>query len=189
MFSILTADHYHSTTDTPKGEQVERFLTSIVALIKPTTHEVPAYSWAKGGVGHLIRSLVFYYSAFTLSRHETERIATTIDYLWQQGRLTKEPTLQKSWVGAFLVRRLVMSLLHHSLSNGTISWDVTLAKVMAIVVVAALSARAGDVTTHKLDEQELPFLCYNDVTIRLVGGGEMENLQASFLIRGEKGEK
>ena len=40
-----------------------------------------------------------------------------------------------------------------------------------------------------LDDQPLPFLCYNDVTIKLVGGTELNNLKALIVIRNEKKNK
>ena len=73
-----------------------------------------------------------------------------------------------------------------SLVNGAIHWDVTLSKTLAVVMVAALTSRAGDVTKNRMDEQKLPYLCYDDVTLKLVGGDDLENLMAKITIRGEK---
>lgn len=36
------------------------------------------------------------------------------------------------------------------------------------------------------DAHPLPFLCYDDITIKLVGGDGIENLEAIFVIRNEK---
>lgn len=155
----------------------------------PKSLEVPSYLWLQQGVGHLVKACVFYFPSFSLSRHETQRIATTIDYLWQEGRLTKEPKFERNWVGVFLVRKLAVGVLEDGLKRGTVSWDVTLAKTLSIVMVAALASRAGDVTVAPLEGQKLPYLCYKDVVIKLVGGNAVENLVAEVVIRNEKGYK
>jgi hypothetical protein len=128
-------------------------------------------------------------SDFTLSRNESERITSTVLSLLKEGKLTKEPCWERCWVGAFMVRRLVTALFKDALFNGTINWDVTISKALAIVMVAALTARAGDVTMAPLDEQRRPFLCYKDITLQLVGVTRLENLKARCLIRNEKGDK
>jgi hypothetical protein len=160
-----------------------------LCLVKPKTNQVPSYHWLQGGIQHLVKSCIFYHSAFSLSRHDTSRIAATVDYLYQEGRLTKDPSWQKNWVGTFLVRRLVTALIEDALKNGTINWDVVMSKALSIVMVAALASRAGDVTVAQLDGQTLPFLCYNDITIKLKGGRAVEDLEAQVVIRNEKGAK
>jgi hypothetical protein len=125
-----------------------------------------------------------------LTRHETERISATVFGLLKEGKLTKEPSWERNWVGAFMVRRLVTAVFRDALLHGTLSWDVTISKALIIVMAAALTARTGDLTTAPLDEQPVPFLCYKDITLKLVGGGtRLENLHARCLIRNEKGDK
>jgi hypothetical protein len=86
-----------------------------------------------------------------LSKHETIRLAATIDQLFEEGRLSKDPLRQKHHIGAFLVRKLALGLLTDALTNGTINWDVVLAKTLSIALTAALGARTGDVTVAPLD--------------------------------------
>lgn len=92
-------------------------------------------------------------------------------------------------MGSFLVRKLATALLEDGLVNGTLNWDVALSEVTSIVLMAALQTRAGDIARIRLDNQPLPYLCYNDITIKLVGGNKIENLQARFVIRNGKGFK
>ena len=160
-----------------------------MSKVKAKTVDVPSYSWLQQGLGHLVKACVFYFPTFSLSRHPTERIATTIVHLFQEGRITKDPKFERHWLGAFLVRRLVTCLVEDGLKNGAINWDVTMAKVMSIVLVASLASRVGDITVAPLDEQALPFLCYKDITIKLIGGSEIGNLVAEVVIRNEKGYK
>jgi hypothetical protein len=57
-------------------------------------------------------------------------------------------------------------------------------------MAAALTACMEDLTMAPLDKQPVPFLCYKDITLKLVGGGtRLENLHACCLIRNEKGDK
>lgn len=74
-------------------------------------------------------------------------------------------------------------MVNHALNQGTMNWDVTLSRITSIVLTGALSARAGDVTTDALDDQPLPYLCYKDITMKFVGGQEIEDLQAKVVIR------
>jgi len=66
---------------------------------------------------------------------------------------------------------------------------VVLAKTLSIVLTAALASRTGDVTVDPLDEHELPFLCYEDIKLKLIKGDDLTNLVAKVVIRNEKGDK
>lgn len=105
------------------------------------------------------------------------------------GKLTKDPSREKHWVGAMLIQKLVTALLRDSLIGGTLNWDVAMCKALAIVLIAALACRTGDVTKAKLDTQLLPYLCYNDVTMKLVNGSDITSIEAQFVIWNEKVHK
>jgi hypothetical protein len=143
----------------------------------------------KNGKDRLLESCIFHYKAFALSPHERLRIATTIDSLLHQGRLTKEPSWERNWVGAAVVRKLTTAMVKQALEHGTMTWDITVAKVLSIVFVAALGARTGDVTVAPLDRHKLPYLCYQDVVIKMDGGTTIDDLMAIVTIRNEKGDK
>jgi hypothetical protein len=164
-------------------------LTTIVQRVKPTSRAVPSYDWLTVGLKHLLSSIVFYHKNFSLSTHESSHITTTIHKLFQDGRLTKEPARVKCWVGVYILRKLTVAMLVDGLENGAMNWDVTLSKVTSIILQSALSSRSGDLATDPLDDQPLPFLCYEDITLKLVGGDRLENLVAKFVIRNEKGAK
>lgn len=125
-----------------------------------------------------------------MSKHERTHIETTIDQLFEEGKLTKDPAREHHHIGAFLVRKLSSGILTNALANGTINWDVTLAKTLSIVLTAVLASRIGDITTaRKLNMHELPFLYYKDITLKLVKGRELINLVADVVLRNEKGDK
>ena len=55
-----------------------------------------------------------------------------------------------------------------------------------MVLVTALGCRVGHIEQHALDPQEIPFLCYRDVTMKLDRGASVDHLKASLVIRWEK---
>ena len=59
-----------------------------------------------------------------------------------------------------------------------------------MLLIAALSCRGGDIMKTQSETQHRPFLCYDDITIKLVDGVQaIENLVATVVIRNEKGKK
>jgi hypothetical protein len=75
------------------------------------------------------------------------------------------------------------------LHEGTPTWDKTIQKALSLLLISTLSCHSGDIMVAALNNQPLPFLCYNDVTIKLVGGTELNNLKALIVIRNEKKNK
>lgn len=124
-----------------------------------------------------------------MTRHDSLRISTALEQLLRDGRLTREASRQRNWVGTHILRKIVTAILDNALSEGTLHWDVTLSRIASLVLVAALSARAGDLNADPLDDQPLPYLCYKDIDLKFVGGQEIENLEAELTIRNEKFKK
>jgi hypothetical protein len=160
----------------------------------------------KSGIQSLCGSCVFHFlgyvlqlsvgpytdgSDFTLSRHERERITSTTLSLLKEGKFTKEPSWERSWVGGFMVRRLVTALFE----DCAVQWDDQLgchnikSSSNCHGCCSGSTVRTGDVTMAPLDEERLPFLCYKDITLKLVGVTRLENLKACCLIHNEKGDK
>lgn len=190
MQKVLEADLAISLDTNPSGEDIERFCTSIVEHVKPKgPHSVPSFTWLQKALSPMTKKLVHHYKYFHLSRNEISRIASNLKRLARIGKLTREPQFQKNWVGTAIIRRLAKYSLEHALQEGTINWDVTLAKVLSMVLVSALACRVEDINQHALDPQEIPFLCYRDVTMKLDGGASLDDLKASLVIRGEKDQK
>jgi len=174
----------------PKSEDLERFFSTIVSRVVPLTNRVPSYRWLQSGIGATIKDCVFYHKTFTLSAHERLRIATLLDALLQEGKLTRDPSWERNWAGVVVVRKLVCSLIDQAFAEGTMTWDITLAKCLSIVLVASLGARTGDVTVAPRDQHTLPYLVYKDVVIKMrKGGSTIDDLEAVITLRNEKGNK
>lgn len=184
----LKIDSLSSTVEVPNGADIERFLDSIVCKIKPIG-EVPSLSWMKVGLQRVLTSLTFHYPTFALSSHDRLRLKTVFHQFLKEGRITRKPIRDPQWIGAFLLQRLIESLLREALDEGTTNWDKVIQKALSLLLVGALSCRSGDIMKDQRDTHPLPFLCYNDITMKLVGGAGIENIEAVFLIRNEKSKK
>lgn len=106
-----------------------------------------------------------------------------------EGRVTRQPIREAQWVGALLLRRLIVRLFQSALEERTTKWDKTIQKALSLLFVGALSCRSSDIMRDQADTHPLPFLCYDDITMKLVGGVGIENLEATFVIRNEKKKK
>ncbi|MCJ1384839.1 hypothetical protein MMC17_007957 [Xylographa soralifera] len=162
-------------TEAPKGEHIERFLVSILDKVKPTMSEFRRSRGLK--------------AAFDIFFSLSTRIATPVDEFATQGKVTREPSRQKNWIGVFILRRITRAMFINALTNGRKNWGVSLSKITSIVLTSSLSARAGDILSDPIDDQPLPYLCYKDLTFKLVAGNKLEHLVANVVIRNEKGKK
>lgn len=174
---------------TPKGEEIVRFIGIITKRIRPISGDVPSYSLIRSGIRQLIGELIFHYEDFRVSPHESKRIDATINDLVVSGKLTRDPSRQKFWLGAVLIRKLAAAIVEDGFITGTLNWDVTIYKALSIVFIAALACRTGDIAKDKLDNQLLPYLCYSDITMKLVNGDDIASIQAQVTIRNEKAYK
>lgn len=182
-------DNSYSSDIVPTAKDLERFFSSVVSRVTPRGNEVPTYTWLKNAIGHTVEVCVFHYKAFTLSPHERLRIGTLLHSLLQEGKLTYDPAWDRNWAGVVVVRKLISSLATQAFEEGTLSWDITIARCLSIVLVAALGARAGDVTVAPLDKHTLPFLAYKDVVVKMKYGDGIGDLDTVLTIRNEKCNK
>ncbi|EMD61597.1 hypothetical protein COCSADRAFT_163032 [Bipolaris sorokiniana ND90Pr] len=183
----LGIDDADSTT--PTGEEIERFISIISRHLKPCGGGVISFSTIRSGIDCLLKGCVFYHADFKVTAHEGSRIQSLVHTLVRNGTLTTDLKVEKQWIGSGLVAKLVDSTYKNALRNGTISWDLTLAKIQSIVLHAALGCRVGDVATSRYDDHDLPFLAYGDITMKLDGGSGVENICMSVLMRNIKGRK
>lgn len=60
------------SSGTPKGEDIDRFISIIVNRIKPTSRQVPSYGAIRGGLRRLVDELIFKYDDFKISPLESK---------------------------------------------------------------------------------------------------------------------
>lgn len=80
--------------------------------------------------------------------------------------------------------------LEHHLKNGTWSWDVTIARLLSIVLITSIGMRNGDVT-QSTDYTGVEYMQYRHFELRIVGDGEprFENLRALITVEFAKDAK
>ena len=167
--------------------EIEQFLTSIIDKVIPKSeHGVPSLSWMNSGILRLTKSSLIHYSHFHLSDHDKLRIKTLVDGFLKQGKLTNKPARENHWVGVSLVKIMADAILDNALEHGTRNWDVTVQHLLMLILLSSLQCRAGDITKWFKDDQPLPFLAYQDVRLKLVGGSSIQDLEARVTIRNEK---
>ncbi|KFZ23385.1 hypothetical protein V502_02138 [Pseudogymnoascus sp. VKM F-4520 (FW-2644)] len=170
---------------TPTGSDIERFLYSVVTKSR-TYRDVPSLSWLKGGLERLIPKLRFDYQDFALSSNELSRLKSTVRSMLRDGLITDEPARESHWIGSILIRRMIISSIIDAAANGTYNWDKVVQRALRNVLLASLSCRVGDIMVDGLDDEEFPYLYFNDIVMKLVGGSRLENLEALISIRNEK---
>jgi hypothetical protein len=143
----------------------------------------------KTGLSCVIKASTFYYPDFRLTNHDSSRIDSMFQTLLLQKKVTEEIKTDQKWVGAFVVSKLIRRMYERALDSGVSNWDVTLAKIQSILLVAALACRVGDINEGMRDRHENPFLMYEDLTVKLVGGDDIQNMVMMVRMRNNKGQK
>lgn len=141
----------------------------IVGSVEGRTNGIPSYTYIRGMLEDVVDECYFNYKDFKLERHHRQRIDAIFDDLLQKGLVTKEPFLERLWVGTFAICRLVKALMQDALTNGTRSWDVLLCRVLSLTLASALVARAGD-ATRSVAYSGKQCICYKHVTIKVATG-------------------
>ena len=75
---------------TPTGEEIERFIVALVLYVDPGSGAGPSLSCVRTVIAALTQSCVFHYAEFHLSAHNRARMASQLERLVQEGRLTRK---------------------------------------------------------------------------------------------------
>jgi len=107
-----------------------------------------------------------------------------------RGLLTNEPLREASWVGITLVKKIVTAILEDAVVNGTCSWDVTISKLLSIVLLGTMGARAGDIGLS-IGYTGMQVLQWKHIELKLKQGTPpvLDNLCCRITITFEKGSK
>ena len=140
------------------------------------------------GLSSIIKASAFHFADFKLTNYDSTRIASVFESMILQGMLTRQRKFDRQWLGAFMVAKMVRALYEESL-EGVCNWDIALAKIQNMVLVSALGCRVGDITKGQRDRHNLPYLCYGDIQMKLIGGGTVDDLVMVVLLRNNKGCK
>ena len=148
-FNTFRKHTLQKTADlTPSGEHIFRFIDGMIDKVRPGSKDKPAINQNTMVVAlkTILDYSTFTYSDFKYTPRDGARIRTLFDDCVRDGRLTQGMWKKRLWMSFMILARLVSKFLGYHIRSGTSNWDVTIAKVMSIVLVASIGSRAGDVS-------------------------------------------
>ena len=172
------------------GDDVVRCFDVIIPKLTPgiADKSVPGVEGLVRGLRVLIEYGRFQYDDWKLTPHEGARIKTFLSDAVHDGRLTKGIWQEKVWLSFMILARMSTTWLRHHLQNGSFLWDYTIARLMSVVLIAALGCRSGDITRASA-YQGVEYIKWSDVSLTLNGPAVWENLRGHIVIRYGKGQK
>jgi hypothetical protein len=157
--------------------------------MKPVAKSAPRWDTMKNYLKLLLSKLIFQYPKFTLSSNERSRIASTFKGMLDRGLLTKKPVREAQWVGITLVKKMIIAVIEDAIIRGTRSWDVTISKIVTLVLLGTLGARGGDLAKSQ-GYEGFEYSQWSHMEIKVKGTEpNLDNLRLTFTIAFEKGDK
>lgn len=156
----------------PSGQDVERFLIALPLSMDqrrlkdgvPNIHTIDNH-W------RLLQSILKEkFESFSLTAKEHSHVKSVLAKMRKTAAVSSTPR-PKAWLTARNVSTLSAALLRDAEENGTTNWDHVLQRMLSLVLLACLAARAGEISQSSSDSSELHmYMKYEDVTgTRLVG--------------------
>lgn len=97
-------------------------------------------------LGLLQKYLTWRYSTFVWGDYEAAGLESFLNAACQDNRLLRGIPSEQIWVGVHLVRLMTTKWLQHHLTSGSSSWDITVLKLLGVVLLSGVSARLGDLS-------------------------------------------
>ncbi|KAK5256924.1 hypothetical protein LTR16_002062 [Cryomyces antarcticus] len=175
----------------PTAEDIERFFDGIVTILRPLAHrQAVSFTYLTSGLLHLVNTFTFEYKDYRLDSQGRRRISSLFNKLLADKKLTKDPVREKQWLGCGVVHRLSLALIRDSLTHRTRSWDTTLYKALSLVLMAALSARGGDIARMgDYHNKGSICLCWKHVCVKVVRVDNQTAFAAEITLAFTKGNK
>ncbi|KIW15846.1 hypothetical protein PV08_05896 [Exophiala spinifera] len=175
------------------GENIQRFIVTLVKRLKPChkTKPVVSIETIKDYWYQLICYLRFQYKDISThyGTHEVSRINAYLSQQVSAGNLTKGQWVSKQWAGFNLVQRMTRDYFRSAFQNGVHNWDVTIQRVLGIMLQVACSARPGDVARTYLYQGD-QYVKWKDIELRLdKDASSIQQLRAKVTLRFTKGLK
>ncbi|KAK9246717.1 hypothetical protein V1506DRAFT_505362 [Lipomyces tetrasporus] len=176
------------------GDDVLRFFDSIVSKITPGSKGKPAPNdkVVLNGIRIISSYGTFTYpksSGYELTKYDGSRLQTWLDDSVKAGRLTKGVWKQRVWLNFMTVSRMGRAWLDHHHKYGTWNWDITIARLLSIVLITSLGCRVGDVARSRL-YTATEYMQYKHVELMVDGQeAKFENLRARITVEFKKGSK
>ena len=127
---------------------------------------------------------------FKIGRHEAARFKTWLDQAKRAGRLTQGSWKKRTWIGYAVLSRLVRAYLTRGIEQGTVNWDIIVAKCLSMVLVASLGSRTGDVALSGKYKGTTYYMQYRHIELFVEGDEPIySNIRARVTLEYEKGHK
>lgn len=123
----------------------------------------------------LKRYLTFTIEDFKLTAYDNIRIEAMFGQLVKDKRVLRGVWRKRQRVGFRLLARMTRARLEDSIVEGCVSWDITLQKLLGVVLTWACGGRPGDVGRAK-GYAGVECLAWKDIEISLDGGVEFRHL-------------
>lgn len=168
----------------PSGQDVERFLIALPLSMDqrrlkdgvPNIHTIDNH-W------RLLQSILKEkFESFSLTAKEHSHVKSVLAKMRKTAAVSSTPR-PKAWLTARNVSTLSAALLRDAEENGTTNWDHVLQRMLSLVLLACLAARAGEISQSSSDSSELHmYMKYEDVTVRVLSDHKRN---PSFMLRAE----
>ncbi|GAB1741961.1 hypothetical protein NU219Hw_g7361t1 [Hortaea werneckii] len=175
------------------SDDLIRFLTSILDKMELQRDKpAPNLSTITSAIHYLLAYGAFAWREFRWVKYDSARLKAWVGTALQEGRLIRGRWHKKVFIGFPVVSRLVRDFLQHAQVNGCFNFDLVVAKMLSVVLVCSLGARAGDVAlSQHYEESSMYYLQFRHIQLRLRGeeGPRFENLSATVELEFTKGKK
>lgn len=159
-------------SDTGKPGPNVQLVTNAVKILLVYGH----FTWAES-------------DGFKITRHDSLRLQTFIDDAVKAGRLTKGSWRKRTWLGFVTLSQMVRAFLEHYLDKGCVSWDIIVAKCLAVTLVGALGCRSGDLALSPKYEN-LECLLFRHIQLTIEGETtNLRNVRGVITLESTKGFK
>lgn len=125
--------------------------------------------------------------ATLFTAHDAARIAATFTDLERSGLLTTQPVRELQWIGILSVRQMVESIMHDTVDNGVMSWDLVVSKCLTLVMMTSFGARARNLALsagHDSDQ----YCQWQHIRVKVKSGfpPTLDNVQTTTTLAFEK---
>ncbi|KAK6002407.1 hypothetical protein QM012_002045 [Aureobasidium pullulans] len=139
--------------------------------------------WLQATLEHF--EIIFNWQPPPSARYSLGSLLQTME---TNGDVTRMPRRHKQWISAELISHMTYALFQEALTNGTTSWDLTIAKSLSLSVQCVTGARAGDLVKANGCADDM-VVKLKDFVIKVVTSPDGVFFRARLVLRFTKGKK
>ncbi|PSK60243.1 hypothetical protein B9Z65_1141 [Elsinoe australis] len=168
-----------------------RFLDALVTIVVPksvcNTKAVPSVRTVLGWICQVMRWATFQYPDLKL---QSSKVKAFISGLIRDKKVISGIWRESIFLGFATVRRMSWDWLNDAVVNGTRSMDVTVFRLLSVILCSSMGARSGDIALSQGYSTEC--LVWSDIVITYCDEATkfcIEDLVATITLRAAKGHK